>query len=146
MPCENCKELEGKLKGLREALEQAEEALLVDMAQPHSSHAAEWTPPTDAVVKAWNILERADIATSTPVGEEPQFNEAGFSKHGCHYGTMYTRIGDEVYDSEDCKECDDAREPRPSETQTVRPCVEPEPFCAICHGSGTLTIPRGDEQ
>lgn len=39
--------------------------------------------------------------------EVPQFNASGFSKHGCHYGTIYTRVGnDEVYDSEACPQCE----------------------------------------
>ncbi len=80
--------------------------------------------------EGWLKLCEPLLATPSPAPEteeKPQFNEAGFSEHGCHYGTMYTRVGDEFYDQEDCSKCDEARPtnepPETGTTGTVCPCI-----------------------
>lgn len=66
----------------------------------------------------------AVLTAFTPAKEESQFNKAGFSKHGCHYGTIYTRVvaNDEVYDSEPCPQCEQDTSQQP-EMRAVCPCL-----------------------
>lgn len=87
----------------------------------HHEHSGSYAYREICLNKVCQFIRTA-LASTAPA-KEPQFNEAGFSKHGCHYGTIYTRVvaNDEVYDSESCPQCEQGGSQQP-ETQTACPC------------------------